>query len=118
MSKELQCNFCDFKSSKVEFMIEGPKGNICDKCVDLVTDIIEEGRNKAACRKARGQWEDIRITNYVELVRLINSCTEELQLNCLLNRVDEEIEGGNLVLDSIELIELSKLVNKVKDTLK
>ena len=47
MSKgELECSFCDFKSSDVELMIEGPKANICGDCVLLCQDIITEGREE------------------------------------------------------------------------
>ena len=48
MAKEqnLRCSFCGKSQEEVEKIIAGPTVYICDECIDLCNDIIEEERAK------------------------------------------------------------------------
>jgi ATP-dependent Clp protease ATP-binding subunit ClpX len=39
---ELICNFCGKTESEVDFMIKGPGVYICDKCVKVCQEIIDD----------------------------------------------------------------------------
>lgn len=45
--KELYCSFCGNNQHKVERLIAGPSVYICNECVDLCVDIINEGKSDA-----------------------------------------------------------------------
>ena len=40
--KSLNCNFCGKSQKEVKKLIAGPGVYICDECIDLCTDIIQE----------------------------------------------------------------------------
>ena len=42
LEKDLHCSFCGKSRYKVRKLIAGPKVYICDECVDLCNDVIEE----------------------------------------------------------------------------
>lgn len=42
----LKCSFCDKKQRQVEQLIAGPHAAICNECVDLCNEIIEEARRR------------------------------------------------------------------------
>ena len=42
MSKDIQCSFCGSETSKVKRMIKGSAAHICDKCIELCNEILEE----------------------------------------------------------------------------
>jgi hypothetical protein len=116
---ELECSFCGFKSSEVELMIEGPKANICGKCVDLCQDIVTEGREEKKCREAQARWATVSITSLEEAVDLIRACGEATELKYLLDRIDDEFHAKNLTFHNEEdWVTLRQLVNEIKDTLK
>ena len=46
--KELKCSFCGKPESQVHRMIQGPGVRICDECVQLCMDILNDGYTTAA----------------------------------------------------------------------
>ena len=45
-NKKVKCSFCGKNQNQVRKMIAGPNVNICDECVEICCDIIDEERNK------------------------------------------------------------------------
>lgn len=45
--KKLYCSFCGKYQTEVERLIAGPSVYICDECVDLCVDIINESKSGA-----------------------------------------------------------------------
>ena len=41
--KELRCSFCGKSEHEVHRMIQGPGVRICDECVRLCMDVLEDG---------------------------------------------------------------------------
>ena len=41
--KELRCSFCGKSEREVHRMIQGPGVRICDECVQLCMDVLEDG---------------------------------------------------------------------------
>ncbi len=53
-SDQLRCSFCGRSESRVERLVAGPGVYICDKCVGLCNEIIEEWRaEEQAARSGR-----------------------------------------------------------------
>ena len=53
----LKCSFCGKTQNEVKKLIAGPTVYICDECVELCNDIIEE------------EWEEERIENFKKLAK-------------------------------------------------
>jgi len=55
MAKEskLRCSFCGKSQEEVEKIIAGPAVYICDECIELCNDIIEEERTKEQTTKTK-----------------------------------------------------------------
>ena len=57
----VKCSFCGKSQKQVKKLIAGPGVYICDECIDLCNDIIEEESCRAiqeerqSCSSARGQ---------------------------------------------------------------
>ena len=47
---KLRCSFCGKTQEQVKKLIAGPNVYICDECIDLCTDIIEEEYDVPGCR--------------------------------------------------------------------
>ena len=50
--KQLRCSFCGKTQSEVKKLIAGPDGYICDECVDLCADIIQDGLEEEGRQEA------------------------------------------------------------------
>lgn len=48
----LRCSFCGKSQNEVKKLIAGPGVYICDECIDLCTDIIEEEKEREQSKKA------------------------------------------------------------------
>ena len=46
----IYCSFCDKSEHEISWMVAGPTVFICDECIDLCHQIIEEKRAKQAPR--------------------------------------------------------------------
>jgi ATP-dependent Clp protease ATP-binding subunit ClpX len=42
LDKDMVCTFCGKRRDQVEKLIKGPAVQICDECVELCVEIIEE----------------------------------------------------------------------------
>jgi len=51
ITKEMACTFCGKFGDEVEVLIAGPYVFICDRCVDLCNDVVQEHRDKAVKAK-------------------------------------------------------------------
>ncbi|EGK3246257.1 carboxylate--amine ligase [Salmonella enterica] len=49
--KNPYCSFCGKSSTEVKNLIAGPSAYICDECVDICNDIIEECDTKQSTEK-------------------------------------------------------------------
>lgn len=49
----LKCNFCDKDQREVKRLVAGPSAHICDECIELAAEIVEEEAVKDRSRKAR-----------------------------------------------------------------
>lgn len=110
------CSFCGKEDAA--HLITGSTANICDWCTDVCADIVREAREEIVCLAAQAQWEGTEIASFAKLTFLIESCTKGVDLKYLLDRVDQQVQVGNLVLEDDQWLELSTRVNKIKDTLK
>jgi len=72
--KTLYCSFCGKSQHEVKKLIAGPSVFICDECIDLCTDIIQEEIAKeplASKGDALPSPQDIRL-NLDQYVRMLN----------------------------------------------
>lgn len=57
--KEQTCNFCTKSAKKVKKLIAGPKVFICNECIDLCNDIIQETNEKEKTTQAVSKMEKV-----------------------------------------------------------
>lgn len=48
---KLSCSFCGKSQSEVENLIAGPTAYICNECVEICVDVVEEEKEKQAKKK-------------------------------------------------------------------
>ena len=65
--KQLRCSFCNKTQDQVRKLIAGPGAYICDECVDICADIIEEEYEDEPV----GNSVDINLLKPVEIKDLI-----------------------------------------------
>ena len=53
----LKCSFCGKSQKQVQQLIAGPGVYICDECVELCNEIIEERLAEAGAEEASGEFE-------------------------------------------------------------
>lgn len=61
---ELRCSFCGHYQSQVKRLITGPEVYICDECIELCGEIIEEGLGKDSVDPAENQHTADKETRY------------------------------------------------------
>ena len=66
--KDMKCSFCGKKQSEVLRIISGPSVYICNECIDLCRDIIEEELKDAVDDKV----EELHVPNPKEITKLLN----------------------------------------------
>lgn len=54
---DVQCSFCAKPSAEVSKVIAGPGVFICDECVGLCTEILEQEKSAAATEPRLPMWE-------------------------------------------------------------
>ena len=64
--KNLFCSFCGKNQSEIKKLIAGPEVFICDECVDLCTEIIQEDHKNAALRADRRVPTPAKINSHLE----------------------------------------------------
>lgn len=56
MSAVVRCGFCCKASHEVKILVAGSfGGNICDKCVELVVEVVDKKRAEARAKMAKVQ---------------------------------------------------------------
>ena len=54
--KEIRCSFCGRSQKEVQRIIAGPGAYICNECIDICKDLLDEERKKrAATAKSTGK---------------------------------------------------------------
>lgn len=48
MAKTLYCSFCGKAEHEVFYIVKGPTAGICDECVPLCADVIQNQRGRVA----------------------------------------------------------------------
>jgi hypothetical protein len=69
----LHCSFCGKNQHDVSKLVAGPAVFICDECIDLCTDIVDENLNQLIAGNEEGAraLPTDRLLHYVELARKI-----------------------------------------------
>ncbi|MEO3891076.1 ClpX C4-type zinc finger protein [Nonomuraea sp. B5E05] len=57
--EKIRCSFCHKKSADVRKVIAGPGVHICDECVGLCNDIIEQDRREPSPEPRLPLWESM-----------------------------------------------------------
>ena len=60
----LKCSFCGKTQKQVKKLIAGPGVYICDECIDLCNEIIEDELNEAAASDYKSYRSHKRSTNF------------------------------------------------------
>ena len=69
-NKQLRCSFCGKPQSQVKRLVAGPGVYICDECVQICLDIINEGaKNEKDCQEKKP-----RITGFPNLKKSPTYC--------------------------------------------
>ena len=53
MAANTRCSFCGNGQDKVRKLVAGPGVHICDQCIDLCQEVVEEDSRTAASKKAK-----------------------------------------------------------------
>lgn len=53
--RNLRCSFCGKRQDQVERLIVGPNAYICDECIGLCVEILNEGADDGPVSKRRGE---------------------------------------------------------------
>ena len=88
MKGQLKCSFCGKSQEQVRKLVAGPGVYICDECIELCTEIVEEelGHDEELDLKDIPKPKEIRdiLDQYILLVRnkrkiTVRSCVQPLQ---------------------------------------
>ena len=64
-NKQLKCSFCGKPQSQVSRLVAGPGGYICDECIHICMDILDDGLEE---EKAKGQEAEYKLPKPKEIV--------------------------------------------------
>ncbi|MGW3351637.1 ClpX C4-type zinc finger protein [Nonomuraea rubra] len=64
--ENLHCSFCHKKSGDVSKLIAGPGVHICDECVGLCVEILEQERLAASTEPRLPAWETMTVEQILE----------------------------------------------------
>ena len=72
--KVISCSFCGKSSNEVERIIIGPGVNICNECISLCCDLLEdeglmEPKKSSKSQKRNSREEDINILSPMQIKR-------------------------------------------------
>lgn len=93
--KQLRCSFCNKTQDQVRKLISGPNVFICDECIDICSEIIEE------------EFDDMEVSNEINLLKPI-------EINDFLNQYVIGQEEAKKVL-SVSVYNHYKRVLAAKD---
>src|SRR5207247_6802250 len=94
--KLLRCSFCNKSQNAVRKLIAGPAVFICDECVGVCQDIIDEDGNAGCsfCGKSEGAVSKLVTGAYRPLARICDGCLRREHAN-----IDDDVksQGRELV---------------------
>lgn len=64
-NKQLKCSFCGKPQSQVSRLVAGPGVYICDECIHICMDILDDGLEE---EKAKGQEAEYKLPKPKEIV--------------------------------------------------
>ena len=67
--KNIRCSFCQKTQNQVEKIIAGPGVYICDECIELCQNIIDEESDYVSTRKKKAKKEEIHLPTPAEIKR-------------------------------------------------
>jgi hypothetical protein len=115
----LYCSFCGKNQHEVRKLVAGPAVYICDECVDLCTDIVDE----QLLRLVEGDEESARVLSTDRLLHYAEHAGRGAQRNRLaLQRIDRMLalrDNSSAVDDGIFLSpSFAQLKNKTSEELR
>ncbi len=75
-NKSIRCSFCGKTEQQVRRIIQGPGARICDECVQLCMDILEEDLNLPS-RNAQVMAEDVTLDGEIPAPREIKAVLDQ-----------------------------------------
>lgn len=114
---DLRCSFCNKAQSDVKKLIAGPNVYICDECVDICNDILDEGGIPAGRGPKAGGRAVVRASKYVQMAKDLartgnfagaaqevrNAAVEALRGDALFDREDAaRWSEAQVVIEGIE----------------
>jgi hypothetical protein len=81
--KTLYCSFCGKSQHEVRKLIVGPYTYICDECVELCNDFVEDAKDENLLRLMQGDEDSARIMSTAELARYIERAARGVERNRL-----------------------------------
>jgi hypothetical protein len=79
--KTLYCSFCDKSQFDVRRLIAGPSAYICDQCVELCVDFVEEAKDENLFRLMQGDEDSARIMSEEELAHYVERSRKGVERN-------------------------------------
>ena len=64
-NKDNQCSFCGKPESEVKKMIEGPEVRVCNECVELIVDIIEQEEDQELSCDGLGSAPMVKVSGKI-----------------------------------------------------
>jgi ClpX C4-type zinc finger len=77
-AEDLRCSFCGKQHSEVEKVVAGPGVFICNECVDLSADIIEQSRDKPSPPRLP-TWESLTDEQMLEHIPRVASVAAQVE---------------------------------------
>ncbi len=102
----LKCSFCGKTQKQVKKLIAGPGVYICDECIDLCNEIIEEEFNEASDVQFEELPKPREIFEFLSRYVIGQDVAKKALSVAVYNhykRVQAESDEGNKVVDEIEL---------------
>ncbi len=107
LNENLFCSFCGKNQKEVQKLIAGPAVYICDECIQLCSEIIEEEREKSAetlehslvPKEIKSMLDDYVIEqDYAKKILAVAVYNHYKRLDTSINTGDVEIQKSNILL--------------------
>ena len=70
--KDIHCSFCGRSQKEVRRIIAGPGAYICNECIEICKDLLDEEQNVATRGRSRGGLKDEELLNPAELKAILD----------------------------------------------
>jgi len=78
--EDLRCSFCGKPNSEVEKVVAGPGVQICNQCVDLAANIIEQARDTHV-EPRLPTWESLDDEQMLERIPRVAAVANQVEAN-------------------------------------